>query len=191
MSTLPSSRRLKSSAWPPISVKHFDAAVNQLFEKVRGNSAADFVFYRASALAENSKIWMLLSFVTWLRGGDRRFIAKRAFIAIFAESAIVNLGIKSIFRRQRPDHSGDHPHNLREPWTSSFPSGHATSAFCAATLLSDGDPILAPLYFIAATIIALSRIHVKMHHASDVLCGIGIGLALGRLGKTLAPRRKC
>jgi undecaprenyl-diphosphatase len=71
--------------------------------------------------------------------------------------------------------------------TSSFPSGHATSAFCAATLLADGDPHLAPLYYGAATVVALSRIHVKIHHASDVVGGVAIGVFLGQIGKRIAP----
>ena len=169
-------------------VERFDERVDGLFETIRGNREADFLAYKATALAENSKLWMALCIITWLRGPSYRFVAKRAFVAIFVESAIVNLGIKTIFRRKRPDHSGPHPHDLREPWTSSFPSGHATSAFCAATLLSDGDPALAPLYYLVATVVASSRVHVKMHHASDVIAGIAIGIGLGQLGRRLFPR---
>jgi undecaprenyl-diphosphatase len=54
-------------------------------------------------------------------------------------------------------------------------------------LLADGDPGLAPLYFGAATVVALSRIHVKIHHASDVFGGMAIGLVLGQLGRRIAP----
>jgi len=103
------------------------------------------------------------------------------------ESILVNAGIKSLFRRRRPVVEAERPLPLRTPLTSSFPSGHATSAFCAATLLADGDPGLAPLYYAAATVVALSRIHVKIHHASDVAGGIAIGMALGRAGRHVAP----
>jgi membrane-associated phospholipid phosphatase len=99
----------------------------------------------------------------------------------------VNIGVKSLFRRSRPVVSEPRPFPLRIPLTSSFPSGHATSAFCAATLLADGDPHLAPLYFGAATVVALSRIHVRIHHASDVVGGMAVGLLLGQLGKRIAP----
>ena len=48
--------------------------------------------------------------------------------------------MKSLFRRVRPaDYSDiEFRHGLRRPITSSFPSGHATAAFCAATLLGGG-----------------------------------------------------
>jgi undecaprenyl-diphosphatase len=70
--------------------------------------------------------------------------------------------------------------------TSSFPSGHATAGFSAAMMLSEDDA-LAPLYFALATVVATSRIHVKIHHASDVAGGIALGLLLGMLGRRLAP----
>ena len=172
-------------------VAELDARASAAFDGLRANPVANRVFYAASAIAENSKVWMVLTILRWLRGSPTdRFVAKRAWVAIFVESAIVNLGIKSLFRRSRPDHSGDHPFPLREPWTSSFPSGHATAAFCAAVLLSDGDPVLAPAYFALAGVVAASRVHVKMHHASDVLAGAAIGLLFGLVGRRIAPLRE-
>jgi undecaprenyl-diphosphatase len=102
------------------------------------------------------------------------------------ESVIVNIGIKSLFERRRPRHQEARPHALRKPLTSSFPSGHATAAFCAAMLLSEDDP-LAPVYWTAAAIVAASRVHVKIHHPSDVAGGMVIGLALGWIGRRLVP----
>jgi undecaprenyl-diphosphatase len=75
---------------------------------------------------------------------------------------------------------------LRRPRTSSFPSGHATSAFTAAALLGEDDH-LKPLYYGIAVIVAWSRVYVKIHHASDVVAGIGVGVLLGRLGRRLFP----
>jgi undecaprenyl-diphosphatase len=52
--------------------------------------------------------------------------------------------------------------------------------------LSENDN-LAPLYFGAAAIIAASRVYVKIHHASDVIGGVVVGVALGKLAKRLFP----
>ena len=112
--------------------------------------------------------------------------AVRTGVGVGLESAVVNIGIKSLFRRTRPVYDGLRPHRLRRPRTSSFPSGHATSAFCAAALLSEDDPLW-PLYYVVAAVVAWSRVYVKIHHASDVVGGIAIGAALGRVGRTLAP----
>ena len=102
------------------------------------------------------------------------------------ESALVNLGIKSLFKRTRPAHEGDRPLQLRQPRTSSFPSGHATSAFTAAALLSDRDRLW-PAYYGVAVVVAASRVYVRIHHASDVLAGVAVGVLLGQVGRRLAP----
>jgi len=53
-------------------------------------------------------------------------------------------------------------------------------------LLSEDDP-LAGVYFASAMLVAMSRIYVKIHHASDVVAGIGVGLFLGAIAKRVFP----
>jgi undecaprenyl-diphosphatase len=78
---------------------------------------------------------------------------------------------------------------FRQPITSSFPSGHATAAFCAATLLAENEE-RAPAYYALGTVVALSRIHTKIHHASDVVGGIAIGLVLGQVARRIVPLKR-
>ena len=101
-------------------------------------------------------------------------------------SALGNGLVKSSVKREGTVEAGERPHNLRQPRTSSFPSGHASAAFLAATLLSERSKVK-PLWFGLATIVATSRIHVRIHHASDVVLGAGIGLTLGRLVRRVVP----
>jgi undecaprenyl-diphosphatase len=165
-------------------VEAFDRQVDEWFEAhLRGRPWADRLFYSASALGDHGTIWLILAAVRGLRSEDGWRAAIRASAGIGIESILINGPVKSLFRRERPVRVGDHPLPLRVPRTSSFPSGHATSAFCAAALLSDGDPTWAPLYYTLAVIVAWSRVHVKIHHASDVVAGIAIGVALGELSR--------
>ena len=94
----------------------------------------------------------------------------------------MNLGIKQLFRRRRPEWTAEEarPHRLRSPRSSSFPSGHASAAFTAAGVLSAGGDHLWPLYYVLAAVVASSRCYVRIHHGSDVLAGalLGVGLAL-------------
>jgi len=165
-----------------------DEVVDRAWDRLRGNPALDRLFYTASELGDFSLIWHLLGTArgVTLRGGTRE--AARLALALGAESALVNGMVKSAFRRERPIQSGERPHNLRQPLTSSFPSGHASAAFLAATLLSERSKVK-PLWFGLATIVATSRIHVRIHHASDVVLGAGIGLTLGRLVRRIVPLR--
>ena len=168
------------------AVDAFDKRVDQEFDRIRGNPIADRVFYGASAVGDHGLIWLMLGALRGLRSEHDWHAAVRLGAGVGIESAVVNLGIKSLFRRKRPAWELERPLHLRRPRTSSFPSGHATSAFTAAGLLSDQDR-LKPLYYTIAVLVAWSRVFVKIHHASDVVAGIVVGIGLGKLGKRISP----
>ncbi|HUR77367.1 MAG TPA: phosphatase PAP2 family protein [Acidimicrobiales bacterium] len=164
------------------AVDRFDHRVDQQIERLRGNAFTDRLFYVASFLGDHGLIWIALSlmrYFTNVGGPDAaHFAGIRALCAELGQSILVNLGIKSLFRRQRPVPQAPRPFHLRVPRTTSFPSGHATASFTAAVLLSQGTP-WGPALFVLASIVAFSRAYVKIHHASDVVGGVVIGLALG------------
>jgi undecaprenyl-diphosphatase len=183
MRTLP---RIRLTEDASAQVAAFDQQVDNAFDRLRGHKVADRIFYTASSLGDQGLIWLILAGVRGLRSDRHLRGAVRAAAGVGVESVLVNIGIKSLFRRGRPNYAGPRPHRLRRPRTSSFPSGHATSAFCAAALLADGDPLW-PAYYAAAVVVAWSRVYVRIHHASDVIAGIAIGTALGRIGRRLFP----
>jgi undecaprenyl-diphosphatase len=168
-------------------INKLDTRVDSVFARFRGNPIADRLFYSATALGDFGLLWLAIGLLRILRGrpGDTR-AGLRAVAATGIESVLVNIGVKSLFRRRRPRPMAAHPLPFRQPLTSSFPSGHATAAFCAASLLAENENA-APLYYGLATVVALSRIHTKIHHASDVAGGIVIGVMLGRLGRRIVP----
>lgn len=167
-------------------VAALDAAVEEALARWRGNPTADRVFYGASALGDHSLVWMLLGAARGLRSQHDVPAALRVGAGVAIESVLVNIVIKSFFRRSRPPWDVERPLPLRRPRTSSFPSGHATSAFTSAVLLAEDDPAW-PLYYALAVVVAGSRVYVRIHHASDVLAGAAFGLALGHLGRRLSP----
>jgi len=171
-------------------IEDLDTRIDDLFAAWRGSPVADRVFYTASALGDFGLLWLALGLVRILRGrpGDTR-AGLRAIVATGIESVLVNAGLKSLFRRHRPRPVEAHPLPFRQPLTSSFPSGHATAAFCAATLLAEGEERVSG-YYALALVVALSRIHTKIHHGSDVAGGIAIGLVLGQVAKRLAPLQR-
>lgn len=167
----------------------FDARVDNLFDRLRGRPWADRIFYTASQVGDYSLIWHLIAAVGALLGGKREGRnLLRVSLVLGLESALVNGLLKHLISRTRPLNNEPRPHYLRQPLTSSFPSGHASSATVAAILLSDTrSPCGRRLLRIAAAITALSRIHVKIHHASDVLGGVAAGFLVGRIARRLWP----
>jgi membrane-associated phospholipid phosphatase len=164
------------------SVAAFDARADALIDHWRGNRVTDRLFYTASAVGDHGKLWFgvaILRFFTGVGGAEAAHYAGiRAACAEVFQSTLVNIGIKSLFRRERPVSQTPRPHHLRVPRTTSFPSGHSTASFCAAVLLSQGTPwafVLFPL----AMVVSFSRAYVRIHHASDVVGGIVVGLAIG------------
>ena len=163
-------------------IERFDDVVDGLFDVLRGRPIVDRVMYSLTELADFSVLWHILGVTQGLTRPDGFERALRTSAALGIESVLVNGGVKSIFRRHRPVPKFERTHFLRTPKTTSFPSGHASSAFVAAALLSDGSRAK-PVYYALATVVAVSRIHVRIHHASDVVGGIAIGVGLGALAK--------
>lgn len=180
--------RLRIQISPELGAKveAFDNRVDSLFDRWRGQPAPDRIFYAASQLGDHALIWLILGALRGARSERHARAALRLGAGMGIESALVNLGIKSLFRRARPTLEVERPYALRKPLTSSFPSGHATSAFTAASLLAEDDDLW-PAYYAIAVIVAWSRVYVKIHHASDVVAGIGLGVIMGRIGRRLSP----
>ena len=171
------------------AVRRFDLAVDDAFDHLRGLRAVDRVMYAASELGDFSLVWHLVGAAQGLRSDRHLDRAVRLAVALGVESVLVNVGIKSLFRRERPVHETERPHRLRQPKTSSFPSGHASAAACAAVLLADGDA-LSPLWLATALVVGTSRVHVRIHHASDVVAGAAVGTAIGLAVRKLWPIRR-
>lgn len=186
LTELPPVRRLLPKEWRE-RIDQFDTQVDTLVDHLRGNPVADRAFYLATELGDWSLIWHLIGTARGLISDEKANEAFRLSAGLGAETLLVNGVIKSFFRRSRPVWEQHRAFRIRRPRSSSFPSGHASSAFMAATLLGEDDP-LAPLYYALAGVVAASRIYVKIHHASDVVAGAALGLVLGHIGRVMWPK---
>jgi undecaprenyl-diphosphatase len=167
------------------TVDALDDRIDGWWDALRGRPLVDRVFYTASEAADFSLLWHTAGVAQALLRNDPR-VAITLSAALGVESALVNGPIKSMFRRRRPIHETERPHQLRQPKTSSFPSGHASAAMVAATLLSRRGG--APAWYALAGIVATSRVHVRIHHASDVAGGLVVGAALGAVARRVVER---
>lgn len=95
---------------------------------------------------------------------------------------LANLIIKNIVARSRPYEAYiDLIPLVVKPHDTSFPSGHAVSAFAAATAVFLNNKKFGILALIIAAIIAFSRLYNLVHFPTDVLAGIVIGIGMAIL----------
>lgn len=158
----------------------FDQRADNALEPLRHNKISNAIFGFASTVGDFSIIWHVIAWTRAIGSRDRMNEAIALSLSLGVESLIVNQGIKRLFKRERPTTSGDHRFDVRTPSTSSFPSGHASSAAFAVCLLTayTGFP-LGFLWIAIGIVVALSRVVVRIHHFSDILGGIVTGLTLG------------
>ena len=158
------------------TMSSIDDAVDAAFEPLRGNARVDAAAAAVSNLADYGLVWVLLGLIKMRhRGPDRR----RAVVALGAagfSSLLVSRAVKASVERERPD---DHlTASVRTPTSSSFPSGHTLASFCTACVLGDSEAgTAANVGF--ATAVAVSRVHLRAHHPTDVIGGAAIGSVLG------------
>jgi hypothetical protein len=104
----------------------------------------------------------------------------------FVVSGVITTAIKYTGHRHRPD-ADDGAYEWNGPAFSSdhvsFPSGHSTTAFAVASVISSEYASTGYVPYIAygvASLTALSRIYDDRHWASDVLFGSAIGYFTGK-----------
>ena len=136
---------------------------------------------RLSHAADFSRLSLASAALLALGGGRTgRRAAAQGLAALGVTAAVVNLAVKPLARRRRPDRlAGDVPvaRHVPMPSSRSFPSGHSAAAFAFATGVGHVSPAAAvPLRALAA-LVAYSRIHTGVHYPGDVLAGGLIGTA--------------
>jgi membrane-associated phospholipid phosphatase len=147
---------------------------------------------RLSNAANNSRLWLAIAAGLAVAGGRTgRRAAARGTLAIGVTSALVNLGVKSLWSRPRPDRAGagvPGQRNVRMPASTSFPSGHAASGFAFAAAIGREQPWAGlALRFPAATV-AYSRVHTGVHYPGDAVVGSLIGASTGQAVAALMDR---
>jgi membrane-associated phospholipid phosphatase len=137
-------------------------------------AALDGPVRRLSTAADHSRLWLATAAVIALLGGWRgRRAALEGVLSIGVASATVNLGAKSLHRRRRPHRVAvlSPARQVPMPASTSFPSGHAASAFAFAYAVGRHLPELAVPVRLLAAGVGYSRVHTGVHYPGDVVIG--------------------
>jgi undecaprenyl-diphosphatase len=138
-----------------------------------------------TSVADRSVLWLgAAAVLAATRGPDGRRAAALGLVSISVSSGVVNVGLKPLARRRRPDrvaHAVPLPRHVRMPRSRSLPSGHSASAFAFVTGVGHVLPHEAAVLRGVAALVAYSRIHTGVHFPADVAVGSLIGTACAQL----------
>lgn len=99
--------------------------------------------------------------------------ARLAVSSLVGTNVVVE-GIKRVVDRPRP-------HGAHRRSNSSFPSGHAASAFSLAVVFARRWQRASVPIWLAAGIVAFSRLYLDRHYLTDVAAAIVIGVACAKV----------
>ena len=152
-------------------------------------SVLDSFFLVVTKIAGSyGQLWVIVAAVLLVFKKTRK-AGVAVLLAYAAVFLIGQFGLKNLVSRPRPCQIDlDFALLVDRPSSSSFPSTHSAWAFGAATAVFMQHKKSGIAAFIAAALIAFSRMYLFLHFPTDVLAGIALGTALGLLANWIAGR---
>jgi undecaprenyl-diphosphatase len=148
----------------------------------------DVAMRRLSGAADHSRLWLCCAALLGAFGGSRgRAAAANGLASIGLASAVVNLMLKPLGNRRRPDRKVYPVPLARQvamPRSTSWPSGHSASAFAFATGVGAAWPAAGVPLSAVASLVAYSRVHTGVHYPSDTIAGTVSGVSLAPVAVT-------
>jgi membrane-associated phospholipid phosphatase len=175
------------------------AELNRLDSAIYGAVAAtptpslDRTMRGLSQAANYSRLSISSAALLALAGGARgRKAALAGLASVSATSAMVNLVVKPLGRRRRPNRPASTvpgPRHVPMPRSRSFPSGHSAAAVAFASGAGRVLPAASVPLHVLAALVSYSRIHTGVHYPGDVVAGVLIGSAVADAVTAALTRR--
>lgn len=144
------------------------------------NSFFDFLMPVVTSIGNMGIVWILIS-IGLIATRKYRKVGFTCLVAL-ALGAVIGEGfLKHLIQRPRPFVKESVNLVISAPKTFSFPSGHTTSSFAAATVISKRIESAKIPAWILAFMIAFSRMYLYVHYPSDVIAGAVLGASCAAL----------
>lgn len=152
------------------------------------NPFLDWLMPLITHLGDKGIIWILLGLALLLLPKERGR-GVQVLLALLFSVIVCNMILKEAVGRIRPfDVQTGIELLIAAPHDFSFPSGHTSASFAAATVLMLTRWRWRYGALILAILIAVSRLYLYVHYPTDVLGGLVLGVLLGALSVFLYGR---
>lgn len=161
-------------------ITKFDSFVFSLAEMI-SCTFFDWFFRIITYTGDKGIVWIVVGLTLMTMKKTRR-IGYAVIVSLLVTVILNNYVLKEIFDRTRPFVADPSIKLLIDvPHGSSFPSGHTSSSFAAATAIFMYDRKKGAFALIYATLMGLSRIYLHVHYPTDVIGGMIVGIVLAIL----------
>ena len=161
---------------------NFDMAILDLIQSNIRTGFMDAIMPFITQLGDAGLIWIILSIGLIIPKKTRK-IGFVMIIALILNGIICNIILKPMLARIRPfDVNTAVKLLINKPRDFSFPSGHTSASFTAASVLFFRKSKLFVPSLVLAFLISFSRLYLYVHDPSDVLAGLVLGVLCGYIG---------
>ena len=161
---------------------NFDMAILDLIQSDIRTGFMDAIMPFITQLGDAGLIWIILSIGLIIPKKTRK-IGFVMIIALILNGIICNIILKPMLARIRPfDVNTAVKLLINKPRDFSFPSGHTSASFTAASVLFFRKSKLFVPSLVLAFLISFSRLYLYVHYPSDVLAGLVLGILCGYIG---------
>lgn len=156
-----------------------DAAIVDAVATLHG-PILDAVMLGLSEAGRRGVVWLALATVVAVARPGRVGGLWQLIAALILSGVLVDLVLKPTIGRPRP-FAADATVAVvgGRPGSAAFPSGHASTAFAGAIIVSRMWRRGRVLLWALAALIACSRVYLGVHYPLDILGGAALGAALG------------
>ncbi len=161
---------------------NFDMAILDLIQSNIRTGFMDAIMPFITQLGDAGLMWIILSIGLIIPKKNRK-IGFVMIIALILNGIICNIILKPMLARIRPfDVNTAIKLLINKPRDFSFPSGHTSASFTAASVLFFRKSKLFVPSLVLAFLISFSRLYLYVHYPSDVLAGLVLGVLCGYIG---------
>jgi len=140
----------------------------------------DKIMIFISSLGNKGMLWIAIGVLFLLFGFRNKRWRSRGFLVLFSLAAnflACNVALKPLIDRTRPYYVLDYTPLIPPVGDPSFPSGHTSASFAAATAIYAINKKWGIAAYAFAAVMGFSRLYLGVHFPTDVLAGALVGTA--------------